>query len=357
MRLVSAIAVCVLLCWAPAVLGQTPKPFEVLAELDQRPGNPTVGPDGTVYFSMHPMDGPEFKVMRLGENGTAEPYPTAKFSRSLSAVIGIAATRDGVLWVLDMGGPESTAKLVGWDTTTETLHAVHYLPKKEVSVANSFFQDFAIDEVRGKAFIADMSRGDMVGESRPGIVVVDLDTGHARRVLEAHPALQPKEDRPATAEGNPMTFTGPDGQTQPLRLGLNPIGIDQANRYVYFSTITPGPMYRIDAALLGDPAATEEQLAAAIEDVGPKPTSDGIAVDGETVYITNLEDNAITALRDGKLHDVARHAELSWPDGVAVAADGSLVVTVNQLHRVPAFNGGEDGGEPPFMVVRIPVVK
>lgn len=31
----------------------------VLSELQQRPGNPAVGPDGTIYFSMHPFDKPE----------------------------------------------------------------------------------------------------------------------------------------------------------------------------------------------------------------------------------------------------------------------------------------------------------
>ncbi|MEM7787603.1 MAG: L-dopachrome tautomerase-related protein, partial [Bacteroidota bacterium] len=249
----------------------------------------------------------------------------AEFSKSLGAVIGMFVSRDGVLWMLDMGSPDTSAKLVGWSTTTDTLHAVHYLPK-QASVANSFHQDFAIDEVRGRAFIADMSRGDMVGASTPAIVVVDLNTGHARRVLESAAALQPKEDPVANVEGNPMTFTGPDGVTTPLRLGLNPIGIDQASEFVYFSTITPGPMYRIDAALLGDFEATEEQLAAAIEEVGPKPTSDGIAVDGETVYITNLEDHAITALRGGELHHLAADAARAAAgraaeDGVELEAD------------------------------------
>lgn len=340
-----------LICVLPAQ-GQDALPYETLIELDQRPGNPAVAADGTVYFSMHPMDGPEFKVMRLEDDGQATPYPSEEFSKSLGAVIGVFVTRDGVLWMLDMGSPETSAKLVGWSTVTDTLHAVHYLPN-EVSVGNSFHQDFAIDEVRGRAFIADMSRGDMVGESLPAIVVIDLNTGETRRVLEAIPALQPKDDPVANVNGNPMTFTDADGNTTPLRLGLNPIGIDQASRYVYFSTITPGPMVRIDAALLGDFDATEDQLAAAIEEVGPKPTSDGIAVDGDTVYITNLEDNAITALHDGKLHHAAQHPTISWPDGVAVAADGSLIVTINQLHKVPPFNGGVNGGEPPFMVVRI----
>lgn len=37
---------------------------EVLSELTEHPGNPAVGLDGTVYFSMHPFDAPEYKVMQ-----------------------------------------------------------------------------------------------------------------------------------------------------------------------------------------------------------------------------------------------------------------------------------------------------
>jgi sugar lactone lactonase YvrE len=324
--------------------------LEVLAEFDQRPGNPAVGADGTIFVSMHPFDAPEIKVVRMDGQGGAIPYPNAEIARSFAAVIGIAATRDGVLWILDMGSPEQSPKLFGWHTRTNRLETVYYIPR-EASVGNSFFQDLAIDQTRKRAFIADMSRSDLVGESRPGIVVVDLETGAIRRRLDGHPYLQAQGEQ--RAEGQPMVFTGPDGVAQPLQLGLNPIGIDELDRYVYFSTIASGPVYRIAAATLGDPNLTDEEIADAIETFGNKPTSDGIAVAGETVYITDVDGSAIRALTVDGLTTVNDDPRLIWPDAIAIDGQGALVATVNQLNRAPPFNGGESGAEPPYLLVRI----
>ena len=324
--------------------------LEVLAEFDERPGNPAVGADGTIYVSMHPFDAPDIKVVRMDEEGGASPYPSEEIARSFAAVIGIAATRDGVLWILDMGSPEQSAKLLGWNTRTNRLEAVYYIPR-EASVGNSFFQDLAIDQTRKRAFIADMSRSDLVGDSRPGIVVVDLETGAIRRRLEGHPLLQAHGEQ--RAEGQTMAFTGPDGVAQPLQLGLNPIGIDELDRYVYFSTIASGTVYRVAAETLGDPDLSDVQIAEAVEAFGQKPTSDGIAVAGETVYVTDVDTSAILALTADGLTTVSDDPRLIWPDAIAIDGQGALVATVNQLNRAPPFNGGESGAEPPFLLVRI----
>ena len=128
------------LCASTVVLISTPVFAEpqitVLGEFEERPGNPSVGPDGTVYFSVHPFDDPEFKVMQLvGSEGV--PFPTPEISRSFAAVIGIQVEQDGTVWILDMGSEESSPKLLGWNTQNNTLKAIHYLPN-EVSVHNSF---------------------------------------------------------------------------------------------------------------------------------------------------------------------------------------------------------------------------
>jgi sugar lactone lactonase YvrE len=324
--------------------------LEVLATFDGRPGNPAVGPDGTIFVSMHPFDGPAIKVVRMTGEGVAEPYPDDRIARSFGAVIGIAADRDGVLWILDMGSADKNPKLYGWNTREDRVEAVHYIPQ-EARVANSFFQDLAIDHTRKRIFLADMSRGDMIGESRPAIVVVDLETGAMRRRLEGHAFLQGKADH--SAEGQPMNFTDPEGRTHPLRLGLNPIGIDERDEYVYFSTIAPGPVYRVEASVLGNPALTDAQIAGAVEVFGTKPTSDGIAVAGETVYITDVDGSAIRALDANGLRTVSDDPRLIWPDAIALDGEGALIVTVNQLHRAPPFNGGESGAEPPYLLVRI----
>ena len=81
----------------------------------------------------------------------------------------------------------------------------------------------------GYAFLADMSRGDLVDISEPAIVVINLATGATRRVLEGHPILQPKTDAPSRAGGRVITLTKDNGDTELIHLGLNPIGIDPLN--------------------------------------------------------------------------------------------------------------------------------
>jgi hypothetical protein len=39
-------------------------------------------------------------------------------------------------------------------------------------------------------------------------------------------------------------------------------------------------------------------------------------------------------------------------DTLAVAADRHVYFTVNQLHRQPQYQGGEDRREPPYLVMR-----
>ena len=199
-----------------------------------------------------------------------------------------------------------------------------------------------------------MSRGGIVDESSPAIVVLDLDTGQARRVLEGHESFQPQTGQTMIAEGKPLTFTDPQGSQYPVELGLNPIAIDAQNEWVYFSTIHPGTLYRIPAAMLGNFAVDETELAAAIEPFAEKPSSDGIAADGQgRVYITNVADNAISIADATGTRIWAQDDRLVWPDGVYVAPDGSLVATINQLNRATPFNGGTPGAELPFLIIRI----
>lgn len=335
----------------PTLLLAAPE-VEILGEFTTRPGNPAVGPDGTVYFSNHPFDSPEYKVMRL-EDGKGIPFPNEMLSKGFAAVIGIQTDAKGRVWMLDMGNEEISPKLLAWDTVAGQLSQAFVLPK-EVLEPNSFVQDFALDEKRGKAYIADMTRSGMIDASEPAIIVVDLVTGATRRLLQGHSTLQPETGKTMVTEGSAATFTDADGKEHTLEIGLNPIAIDAQNEWVYYSTIHPGTLYRIPASLLADAEASETQILAGIEPFAEKPTSDGIAADGTgQVYITNLEDNAISIADSDGTRVWAQDDRFVWPDGVYLAPDGSLVATINQLNRAAPFNKGEDGAEPPYFIVRI----
>lgn len=325
--------------------------LSVLCELESRPGNPAVGPDGTIYFSMHPFDEPVFKVMRL-KNGEAVPYPNKEVSSGFTSVIGVQATKDGTLWMLDMGGEGVSPKLVGWDTRANRLKSIYVIPN-EASVSNSFHQDFAIDEKRDKAFIADMSRGGMIDVSEPAIVVIDLKTGQTRRVLSGNKSFQPGEI-PIIAEGTAMKMKDDQNRVHEIRLGLNPIAIDLENDWVYFGTMTPGKLYRVASETLGDFSKSDTEIESGIEVYADKPSCDGIAAgDDGKIYITNVDDGAISIADKSGTRTWIKDKRIVWPDGLYVAPDRSVVVTVNQLNRAAIFNDGKSLAQKPYLIIRI----
>ncbi|MCB4744756.1 MAG: hypothetical protein LGB07_03765 [Sulfurovum sp.] len=101
------------------------------------------------------------------------PYPnlawnTPRKSDDLwfDSVLGIRNDSKGVIWILDMGQREGlTPKIVGWNTHTDSLEQIYYIPKP-ASVETSQLNDFLIDEMHGVFIIADEDIG--CGQSRFG---------------------------------------------------------------------------------------------------------------------------------------------------------------------------------------------
>ncbi|MEM9023521.1 MAG: L-dopachrome tautomerase-related protein, partial [Bacteroidota bacterium] len=251
-----------------------PYPYEVYATVDHdRPANPAVDAAGNVYITIHPLDAPTVHLMRIDTTGEIAPYPTAQWAaspdstgRGIANSIGIQATEEGLLYVLDWGNAGHGPKVLVWNTQQNQLHRVYNLPA-HAHHSNSFLQDFAVDTERQFLYMADMGRGDLVGEQAPAIVALNLNTGEARRILENHESFLPGEGG-FKVNGNQMMLKTDEGD-KPLNLGLNPICIDPANEWVYYSTVNPGTVYRIPANLLADFEASEASIADAIEAYGP----------------------------------------------------------------------------------------
>lgn len=331
----------------------------IVAEFQQRPGNPAVTPDGRMIVSMQPIDAPDVKVVEVLSDGTTKPFPNEQWATAvdaedvgMQAVIGVVADTNGIVWMLDMGGDGHSPKLVGWDTNTDTLYKSIVFPEL-VSKPNSFHQDVAIDTERNMAYVADMTRGDLLGESSPGIIVINLETEEVRRVMDGDPNFAPGSD-PVVINGNTFATKTDDGVV-PIFLGLNPITIDPDNEWVYFGSINGSGLFRIPASALSDSSLTDEQLSEMIEPYGEKRSSDGISVDGSgNVYVTDIQNNAIgVANPDGYRILVQDNELLLWPDGLAFGPNGWLYATVNQLNLHPALNSGVDGGQPPYYLVRV----
>ncbi len=341
--------------------------LEVAAQLDDRPGNPALTPDGRLILSLHPFPFGEpspYHAVEVLEDGSAQPFPNEDWSTApdeagvgLNGVIGVQSDRKGIVWVLDMGGEDLSAnppKLVAWDTRRDELYRVIHIPP-HARRYNSFQQDFAIDEVRGAIFIADVGRGDLFGPSDPAIVAVHLDTGYVRRALEEHPSLQPEEDLSLVVEGRHVRSLNPAGELEEPMLGLDPIVIGPHNEWVYYGSVHGTSVYRVRAADLLDASLSPDALGERAERYGEKALCDGISIDAAgNVYVTDLENNAIGVTGpDGSYGILVRDDErLIWPDGMSYGPDGYYYVAVSQLNRSAPFNAGEEVSETPFEVLR-----
>ena len=343
--------------------------METVIEMEATPGNVAVSPDGRIFASLHPFGEPEEErvVEILEDEGRTRPFPPGwsgprptgpdadPAAPGIASIIGIEADSEGRLWMLDMGGERFAPRLIGWDLAADELVAA--IDLGSVAKPASFMQDLAVDVRRDRVYIADAAPGaDDDATGRPAIVVVDLATQRARRVLEGHRSVMP-EDVDMVVDGRVLTLPGPDGEPVPARVGVNPIELGPDGDVLYWGAMNGTVVWRIDAALLADLDAPPDVLARAVERHGDKPVSDGfgVAADGG-ILVTHLGADAIGVTSpDGTYDRIHGLPPMSWPDGMAGGPDGWFLVTVNQLHRHPALAGGRDLVDGPMRIVRIRV--
>lgn len=324
--------------------------IEIVAELENGPGNVTVSPDGRIFLSMHQFYGPEFRVVELLPNGSLVPYPNERWSGprgddgtaevGLTAVLGLRSDSNGVIWFLDNGGGDPTkARLVGWNSRSNELTAVLTVPAT-ASIEGSFHNDLAIDEKRGVVYLADIAGG---------IGVVDLSTGEGWRWLDGNPAAT-ADDVDFVVRGEVLT----DPNKEPVRTNLNPITISPEGDWVYFGSMNGLSVFRVPAELLADRNSSADVVEAAVERYGSKPPSDGITIDNAgNVYITDGGGNAIGVTRpDGTYKTLVVDRRIEWPDGLSTGPDGYIYATVNRLNNAPPLNGGEmtEHGKPYYLI-------
>ncbi len=313
------------------------------------PGNIAISPEGRIFYSVHEFYGKLQKVVELKSDGSTRPYPSESWSsapapgkQGLNGVLGLNVDRRGILWLLDGSTPSSNARLVAWNTRTETLHRIIYLGFPVTSAA-SFVNDLAIDYSNNAIYITDVATPETAA-----LIVVNLSTGEAKRVLEGSRFTRP-EDIDMVIDGRVITL----GE-QPVRIGANPISISPDNKWVYFGSMSGESLYRIETKHLSNLALDANSLEQRVERYGRKPISDGITVDdADNVYITSITDNSIGVTKpDGTYEVLFRDEKYSWPDGFAIGPDNQIYFTVNELHKSPVLNNGKNESTGKFAIFR-----
>lgn len=328
--------------------------FDIIASLDNGPGNVTVTDNGRIIMSLHQFYQPKFTVVEYKDN-TLVPFPNrdlvdveSKAALKLDSVLGIRFA-NGIVWMLDNGMRSGvTPKLVGWDIKTDKLHQVIMLPAP-IAPKDAFVNDFVVDTRHNLIVISDPAGG-----ANAGLIVVNLITGNVRRVLVGHSSVIP-EAVDLIIDNQPIQVLDHSGNLSRPHIGVNPITEDLHNEWVYFGPMHGHSLYRIKAEDLANEYMDDNILATHVERYSDKPISDGISIDkDDNIYLGELAENGIGVITSNrKYRRLAQCPRLSWVDSFSFGPDGELFAVVNRLHQSAVLNGGVLSAKPPFYLLKI----
>jgi sugar lactone lactonase YvrE len=276
---------------------------------------------------------------------------------ALRNVLGIRRDSNGRLWVLDMGwvagetgtSPDGAVKLVSFDPATGRELRRIALPRT-IAGEGSFLNDIAIDTVRNVAFLSDSGvRG--APQNPTAIIVVDLESGVARRVLERHVSTANDQATILRASGEEV-FPG-----NPLQVGINGIALSPDRETLFWGLTTGNGIFAAPTALLRAPGTSADELAASVRRVATPGGIDALAVDDRGRLIAaGLTAGAVLRIdpTNGATETLLVGPEIIWPDSLAKTTGGDVLVTVNHLNRVFGGTATFAQGSGTFAIWRLP---
>lgn len=338
--------------------------YEVFASVEQSVGNIAFTNKGDLIYSHHPFFSPAFRVVKYDANTkTTVPFPNKEWNTPretddhyLSNVLGIRNDKNGIVWMLDMGYRNPvTPKIVGWNTITDKLERIYYLPNTSV-ISTSQPNDMIVDTKNGVFVIADEGIGNGGDGSSASLIIVDMKTGKTRRLLEGHRTTLP-ENTPTMVKGNPLAVNGKN-----LLVGCDGITVDKNFEWLYYAPLNGNKIYRVKMNDLLNEGFTEKELDKKIEIYSAKPNNGGLSIDFDgNLYLTAMETNSVVVIlaKDKSIHPIVTDEKLLWPDGVSYnVTDGYMYVSAAQVHLGAVFNNGQNLAKAPFYIFRFkPLVK
>lgn len=334
----------------------------VFAFEHQMPTGVAVADDGR-RFVCYPRWGDDvrFTVAEL-RDGKEVPYPSLELngfdesrpSETLVSVQSVVIDPAGRLWLLDTGSiemqpvVEGSPKLVQVDLErNEVARTIVLTP--DVALETTYLNDVRFDLARGEAGVAFITDSGTQPSHPMGLIVVDLASGRAWRRLSGHPTVKPQPHHLAVIHGQPV---------EGLLMGSDGIAISADGSRLYYCPLASRQLYSVDAALLADPDASDDQVAATVRDHGEKGGSDGLETDDRgRIYATNYEHGAVLRTADAgeTWEPVAHRPDMLFVDTLAIAADRHVYFTVNQLHLQAQYQAGEDLRQPPYALMRVAI--
>lgn len=321
----------------------------------------TVARDGRIFvnFPRWSEDAP-VSVAEL-KDGKPVPFPDDQWNAWRNAradelspkdhfvcVQSVVADGQDRLWVVDAAAPamahviKDGPKLVGIDLKTNKV--IKTIPFDTTTVLQaSYLNDVRISPDGKTAYLTDSG-------AEGALIVVDLDSGSAKRILSGDPSTMPDKSVTVSYDGKPLRR--PDGRG--VEFAADGIALSNDGKTLYWQAIKGKTLYSLPTdSLTGWAAAsvvpdtlTDKSLAGKIAKVGENGVADGLLIarrDGR-MYVTSPQDNAVKVrdLAGGKdgLATLVQDPSLRWPDTFGEGPDGTIYVTTSHIQDSVDYKPG-----------------
>lgn len=286
----------------------------------------TVTDDGRIFANFPRWrENIPFSVVEVMPDGTHKPYPDTTWNTwngkpekdHFTCVQSVYAHGDH-LYVLDpsspmMEGVEGKAKLYRFNLSSNKLEKT-YVFDEAAAPEKSYLNDLRIDDKTGKIFITDSGMG--------GIVVLDIKSGEAKRLLDKHPSTKAEN---VTLVVDKKKF---DRQIHSDGIALSPV-----DNKLYYHALSGYNLYRVPASELDTDLRDETQLVKKVEKIGVTPAPDGMIFDKEgNLYMADLERNAVSyRTPSGEIKILIQDERLKWPDTFAIDKKSNNLIFTDSL--------------------------
>lgn len=246
------------------------------------------------------------------KNGKSSAYPTEKWNtweigKKLNDSVFVAVQSviafENDLYVLDTRNPQfkgvlDAPRLFVFDLKTNKLKRTYIFPKESYH-NDSYLNDLRVDKANGSIYLTDSGHA--------GLVVLNLETGSTKRVLDDNIATK--------AEFDHLTIKGKEWKNVVHSDG---IAINPINNKLYFHALSGYTLYAIDIQTLLQGTATE--IEKAVEKIAKTSAPDGMIFDSKgNLYYADLEQNAIMKMDAGGVITLfVKGDKIRWADTFSI---------------------------------------
>jgi hypothetical protein len=308
--------------------------LEEVALSDRRWTGIAVADDGRVFVNFPRWsDDVPVSVLVVGSDGSRKPFPDREWNgwkpgddpaRAFVCVQSVHIDRRGDLYVLDPANPKFAGvvpggpKLLRFSTDGGPPKRIYRLGG-DVAGPESYLNDVRVTADGSTAYITD--------SGRPGLVVVDLVQGSARRRLDQHPAL--------SSTGAVLSFDGRawTREGRAPHIHSDGIALHPDDDRLYLHALTASALYELDLDALRRGNTQIRRVASSAPVDGMLMLPDG------RLLLTGLEDRTIRVYTEGPIRNLLRDPRLVWPDSLARGPNGWVYVTTARIHEGDAPTG------------------